>query len=177
MSSTRGFSWIHKEFRRIPVFICCRSSHNNCLLGRYVGGDVAKAVETSLPEAAHMLTAKEIENDQPRQVFCKLFDGGGLGLYLQAYPVGGKLWRLAYSFEGKRHIKSLGGWSDIILKEAREKAVAFKKDISEGIDPAKAEHEAPATFRDVSREWASRFLPGLADITRRQTLAKLEKKS
>ncbi|MDR1037147.1 MAG: Arm DNA-binding domain-containing protein [Deltaproteobacteria bacterium] len=71
---------------------------------------------------------------------------------------------LTNSFEGKRHIKSLGGWSDVSLKEAREKAAAFKKDISEGIDPAKAEYDTPATFRDVSHEWASRFLPGLADI-------------
>jgi hypothetical protein len=123
-----------------------------------------------------LLTVKQIENARPGNIPYKLFDGGGAGLYLQGYPNGSRLWRLTYSFEGKRRVKALGAWPEVSLREAREKGAELKKEVYRGKDPLKPETRQDPVFRDVAREWADRFLPGLAGITRRQTLSKLNGK-
>ncbi|MDR1081865.1 MAG: integrase arm-type DNA-binding domain-containing protein [Deltaproteobacteria bacterium] len=123
-----------------------------------------------------MLTVKQIENAQPGAGQYKLFDGGGLGLNLQVYPAGGKIWRLSCSFGGKRHVKSLGFWPEVSLKEAREKAAALKRDVSGGKDLSVPEPGPEKFFRHVALDWAGRFLPGLADKTRIKNRTNLEKK-
>ena len=49
----------------------------------------------------------------------KISDGGGL--YLHLSPAGGKLWRMAYRFEGKQKTVCFGAYPAVSLKEAREK--------------------------------------------------------
>jgi len=46
--------------------------------------------------------------DKPK----KLFDGGGLFLFVT--PVGGKLWRLKYRFQGKEKLLSLGVYPSMV---------------------------------------------------------------
>jgi len=48
----------------------------------------------------------------------KVSDGGGL--YLHLSPAGGKLWRMAYRFEGKQKTVCFGAYPAVSLKEARE---------------------------------------------------------
>ncbi|WP_245272384.1 Arm DNA-binding domain-containing protein [Xanthobacter sp. 126] len=51
---------------------------------------------------------------QPRPV--KLSDGGGL--HLLVTPTGGRLWRLAYRFEGKQKQLALGAYPAVGLADA-----------------------------------------------------------
>ena len=49
----------------------------------------------------------------------KKADGGGL--YIRVSPTGGKLWRMAYSFDGKQKTLSFGAYPAVSLKDARQK--------------------------------------------------------
>lgn len=66
----------------------------------------------------------------------KMFDGGGL--YLEAMPNGGKLWRLKYYFLGKEKRFSLGAYPLVPLSEARDGREDAKKLLLRDIDPATA---------------------------------------
>jgi hypothetical protein len=53
-----------------------------------------------------MLADSRIRSAQPTDRPSKLFDGGGLFLFIP--PTGSKLWRLKYRFQGKEKLLSLG---------------------------------------------------------------------
>ena len=53
------------------------------------------------------LTATAIRNEKPGEKPKRLYDSGGL--YLEIAPSGGKWWRFAYRFGGKRKLLSLFG--------------------------------------------------------------------
>lgn len=81
---------------------------------------------------------------QPRPV--KLSDGGGL--HLLVTPSGGRLWRLAYRFEGKQKQLALGAYPAVGLADARKARDAAKSALAAGVDPAakaKAEKAARQT--------------------------------
>ncbi|MFG1190757.1 tyrosine-type recombinase/integrase [Xanthobacter flavus] len=81
---------------------------------------------------------------QPRPV--KLSDGGGL--HLLVTPTGGRLWRLAYRFEGKQKQLALGAYPAVGLADARKARDAAKSALAAGVDPAakaKAEKAARQT--------------------------------
>jgi integrase len=63
----------------------------------------------------------------------KLTDGGGLQLWVA--PSGGKLWRLAYRFDGKQKKASFGAWPAVSLKEARRLRDEAKTLLASGVDP------------------------------------------
>jgi len=46
-------------------------------------------------------------------------DGGGLFLHIA--PAGGKLWRMAYRYDGKQKTLSFGAYPAVSLKDARQK--------------------------------------------------------
>jgi hypothetical protein len=92
----------------------------------------------------------------------KIADGGGL--YIHVSPTGGKLWRMAYSFDGKQKTLSFGAYPAVSLKEARRRRAEAKDLLAGGVDPGErkkaakavavaAEKERAATFEAVSREW------------------------
>lgn len=102
----------------------------------------------------------------------KFFDGGGL--YLAVSPTGGKTWRLKYRFGGKEQTLTIGRYPQIGLKEAREKALAAKDSLAQGIDPgqmkkalATARAGGEGSFEVVAREWHERtkgkWTPGHAE--------------
>lgn len=64
----------------------------------------------------------------------KIFDGGGLHLYVT--PHGSKLWRLAYRFHGKQKLLSLGAYPVVSLADAREARTNAKRLLSQGHDPS-----------------------------------------
>jgi hypothetical protein len=115
------------------------------------------------------LTDSRIRSVRPADRPQKLFDGGGLFLFVT--PVGGKLWRLKYRFGTKEKLLSLGTYPHISLKDARTKREEAKALLAQGIDPAakrKAERQASGdTFEAVAREWfawhVARLTPGHAD--------------
>ncbi|MCH7880152.1 MAG: DUF4102 domain-containing protein, partial [Proteobacteria bacterium] len=65
------------------------------------------------------LTDTAIKNAKPGDKPRKLYDSGGL--YLEVSPKGGKWWRLKCRFYGKEKRLSLGDYSDISLKYARDR--------------------------------------------------------
>jgi integrase len=95
----------------------------------------------------------------------KLSDGGGL--FLLVTPSGGRLWRLAYRFDGKQKQLAFGSYPEIGLKRAREKRDAAKALLAEGIDPA----EQARRDRAVQQAASANTFSLLAD----EYLAKLER--
>jgi hypothetical protein len=91
----------------------------------------------------------------------KLFDGGGLFLWVQ--PDGAKWWRFKYRRpgSGKENLLAFGTYPDVSLKRARECRTEARTLLADGIDPGerrKAEkREAKAredgSFEAVAREW------------------------
>lgn len=61
--------------------------------------------------------------------------GGVAGLLLQVTPTGGKSWIYRTRVAGKRRNIGVGGFPDVTLAQAREKARELRELINKGIDP------------------------------------------
>jgi integrase len=93
-----------------------------------------------------------------------LHDGGGL--YLRVSASGAKSWVFRYQLSGKRRDMGLGPYPEIGLAEAREKAMAHRKQRHDGVDPLDTRHAARQaervreargrTFREVAEEYVTR---------------------
>jgi integrase len=127
------------------------------------------------------LTAIQVKQAGPKEKPYKLADGGGLHLLVK--PAGGKYWRYKYRFAGKEKTLALGVYPEISLKEAREKHLAARKTLNQGIDPSaqrKVEkltrHLAAAeSFEAVGREWFNRIMPDKSKSYRDRTGRILDK--
>jgi hypothetical protein len=114
------------------------------------------------------LTDTAIRKAKPAAKPVKLFDERGL--YLEVSPTGGKWWRLKYRFEGKENRLSLGVYSDVSLKAARDRRDETRKLLADGINPSehrKAHKLARAdraanSFEVVGREWFAKHSPNWA---------------
>lgn len=106
-----------------------------------------------------MLNDTQIRNLKPETKPKKYADGGGLFLYIP--PNGSKLWRLAYSFNGKAKLLSFGKYPIVSLKAARQKRDEAKRQLANGIDPGKYKKEMKKaailgennTFEHTVQEW------------------------
>jgi integrase len=122
------------------------------------------------------LTDAKCRNEKPARTLKKLSDGGGLQLWLQ--PTGGRLWRLAYRFDGKQKLLSLGSYPAVSLVAARQSRDDAKRLLASGIDPSQAKKEAKAlkketadTFRVIAEEYVAKLKQeGRAETT----IAKIE---
>jgi integrase len=74
-------------------------------------------------------------------------DGGGL--YLQVTASGAKSWLFKYKVRGtkKRREMGLGPLRDVTLAEARDKALACRKQLAEALDPISVRHASLAATR------------------------------
>ena len=118
------------------------------------------------------LTDIAIKSYKPAQRAYKRSDGGGLHLLIS--PSGGKLWRLAYRFDGKQKTLALGAYPAVTLALARERRDNAKTLLAQGVDPSehrKAEKRARAAVRqDTFKAVAADFVvkaekQGRADAT------------
>ncbi len=104
-----------------------------------------------------MLTDTTIRALKPTEKSQKLFDSGGLFLFVP--PTGGRLWRFKYRHAGREKLISLGRYPLVTLKQARERRDAARRLLANGVDPSakrKAEKFAQAdTFEAVAREHLS----------------------
>jgi integrase len=86
------------------------------------------------------LTDAKIRSAKAGDKVKKLSDGRGLQLCVM--PTGGRLWRLAYRFDGKQRTLSLGEYGvkgvkpDVGLAAAREKAAEARALLMAGVDPS-----------------------------------------
>ena len=65
------------------------------------------------------LTAAAIRNAKPGSKPIRLYDAAGL--YLEIAPAGGRWWRFAYRFGGKRKLISMGVMPEVSLVGADRK--------------------------------------------------------
>jgi integrase len=108
----------------------------------------------------------------------------GKGMYLEVTPSGGKYWRMAYRFDGKRKLLALGVYPDVPLAGrkdealgdpdrgywldgARDKRDAARKQLAAGIDPGERKQadkrarkiRAADSFEVIAREWLGKYKP------------------
>jgi integrase len=76
--------------------------------------------------------------------------GGVSGLYLQVLDSGARSWVLRATIAGKRRDMGLGGFPDVPLAMARDKAREARLQIDRGIDPIEARREAKSAQRATS---------------------------
>lgn len=90
-----------------------------------------------MPKIAKELSALEVKNlahpGTGRNVIRPV--GGVTGLYLQLTPKGGRSWLLRTTIGEKRREIGLGGYPDVTLSQARERAREAKEQVRGGIDP------------------------------------------
>lgn len=129
------------------------------------------------------LSDTSVRNAKAQDKALKLFDGGGLFLFVS--PAGGKLWRLKYRFQGKEKLLALGAYPDISLKDARKKREEAKELLAKDVDPAEAKKEAKATaaaielemattFESVARDWFSKKKAAWTPGHQKKILSRLE---
>jgi hypothetical protein len=101
------------------------------------------------------LTDTAVRNAQPGEKRRKIFDGGGLYLYLST--TGHRSWRFKYRFAGKEKHLLFGRYPEISVKMARDMLLQARRALELGIDPgAQQELERvarSATFEAVAYEW------------------------
>jgi hypothetical protein len=101
-----------------------------------------------MPKMAAELSAIEIKRlKHPGGGHSTMVAAGGVsGLYLQLLPSGGKSWILCTLVAGKRREIGLGGFPDVTLAQARERAREAKDAIRRGIDPIEERKAARASL-------------------------------
>ena len=106
------------------------------------------------------LTETKIKALRPRTKPYKASDGTIGGLHVAVSVAGGKVFCLAYRFDGKWRLLRFGAWPTFSLDDARELAREAKKQIATGIDPAAAKQAArnkavaaATTFRMLAAKW------------------------
>jgi integrase len=118
------------------------------------------------------LTDAIIKQAKPGAKPVKLSDGRGL--YLLVQPSGSKLWRLRYKITGADRKLSLGTYPEVSLKLARERSVAARFKLANGVDPGEEKRAAATvakigasnTFRAIADEYLEKSTKeGRADVT------------
>jgi len=89
--------------------------------------------------------------------------GGATGLYLRVAPSGARNWILRVMVGSRRRDMGLGGWPDVPLGEARDRARQARRKIDEGVDPIEARKAAKTVLRDT---------PSFSECARRTIEAK-----
>ena len=106
------------------------------------------------------LTDIQVKNAKSKGKAYKLSDAGGLFLFVT--PTGGKLWRLAYRFDGKQKTLSFGAYPTITLLEARSKRDQAKKLLANDQDPSELSKldkaEKQANNANTFELWANLWL-------------------
>ncbi|AUQ51092.1 putative phage integrase, catalytic core [Phaeobacter inhibens] len=95
--------------------------------------------------------------------------GGVSGLLMQITPNGGRTWLLRVTVGAKRREIGLGGFPDVTLAQARERAREAKDQIRQGIDPVEQRKAARAALTAAQRRGMT-----FADATNKALAAKLD---
>ena len=89
--------------------------------------------------------------------------GGATGLYLRVAPSGARNWILRVTIGNRRRDMGLGGWPDVPLGEARDRARQARRKIDDGIDPIESRKAAKTVLRET---------PSFAECAKRTIEAK-----
>ncbi|MDQ2065082.1 integrase arm-type DNA-binding domain-containing protein [Xinfangfangia sp. CPCC 101601] len=101
-----------------------------------------------MPRVAKELTALDVKRlGHPGTAGNATFAVGGVsGLLLQITPNGGRTWLLRVTVGDKRRELGLGGYPDVTLAQARDRAREAKDQIRRGIDPIEERKAARAAL-------------------------------
>lgn len=123
-----------------------------------------------------MLTELEVKKAAPREKTYRLPDARGL--YLRVLPSGAKYWVLRYWEDNKEHMKGLGPYPEISLKDARimrdEIQTARAKGLSP-VSPVSVSPVSPVLFGDAVEEWLRIRMDGKAETYKRTIRFRLNK--
>lgn len=125
----------------------------------------------------YTLTDKKINATKPRDKPFPLADGGGL--YLEILVSGSKVWRYSFGFDGKRTKATIGPYPLITIKEARDKHEELRKQLLDGINPARQKQidkieaaaavEQAQTFKDFAQTWLTEQQTTITQRSLKQT--------
>ncbi len=107
---------------------------------------------------------------------------GERGLFLLVNPLGSKLWRLKYRFEGKEKWLALGAYPEVPLKAARAKCDEARQLIRDGRDPSGERKTARQrqklatsnSFEAIAREFIEKRGSGWVEKYRFNQLQRLQ---
>ena len=108
------------------------------------------------------LTDAKIRALKPAEAIKKYSDSGGLQLWVM--PSGGRLWNMAYRFDGKQKKLALGPYPDLTLQQARQRRDEAKALLVSGTDPSQQKRIERITKANTS---ANTF-----DVIARELMAK-----
>ena len=108
-----------------------------------------------MPKRIMPLTDLQVKNTKPKEKNYKLSDGAGL--YLLITPSGGKLWRLDYSYDGKRKTLFLKSYPEKSLSEVRKDREGARSLLANGVDPGAILKEQKSQVRIQSEHDANTF--------------------
>jgi integrase len=141
---------------------------------------LAKGVTNNTGVPFPCLPTRLSKPQNPKKKTKKYSDSGGL--FLQVSPSGGKWWRLAYRYQQKQKLLSLGVYPEVSLAQARARRDEARRLLAEGIDPSAHRkisvdlvEEDVETFERVGREWFAKFSPGWVPSHADRILRRLEK--
>ncbi len=113
-----------------------------------------------MPKKAKELSPIEVKRITEKGLYAV---GGVAGLHLQVNERGARSWIIRASIGSKRRDIGLGGFPDVSLASAREKAKQIRAQIEQGIDPVQtrkearslllAAHAAEITFEQSAKEF------------------------
>jgi integrase len=106
-----------------------------------------------MPKVARELSALEVRKlEHPGTGSNATFAAGGVsGLMLQITPNGGRTWLLRVTVGAKRREIGLGGFPDVTLAQARDRAREAKDKIRSGVDPVEERKAAKAALAAAQR--------------------------
>ncbi|THD76007.1 DUF4102 domain-containing protein [Thalassobius vesicularis] len=124
-----------------------------------------------MPRVAKELSALEVKRMQHpgKGGNITIAVGGVSGLLMQLTPNGGRSWLLRASVGGKRREIGLGGFPDVTLAQARDRARDTKDKIRSGIDPVEERKATRAALETAQRRGLT-----FADAVDRCLAAKLD---
>jgi hypothetical protein len=84
----------------------------------------------------------------------------GRGLMLVVKTSGARSWVLRYQLNGRRRDMGLGPYPEVTLSAAREKALAARRQIIDGVDPLSAPTARSISFRVAAADLIASKSPG-----------------
>ncbi len=107
------------------------------------------------------LTEPEIRKMEPREADYRIYDDATVGLYLRVFPSGAKSFGYDFRVGRRRRQMTIGPWPDWSLAAARERALALRRDIDVGVDPAleREERRRAPTIEELAARFSEDHLP------------------
>ena len=125
-----------------------------------------------------MLTNAAVKAARPRAAAYKLFDEGGLHLYVT--PGGRRSWRMRFRIAGREQLLTFGTTDDLSLIEARARCDAARVVLAQGKDPRIDTGRVCGiaqthNFEDVGRRWHAHMTRRWTPVHAADVLASLQR--